>query len=50
MGKASVMGAIASEAELIETYLVPLAAQMPGALGLKDDARLSASAARHTIS
>ena len=32
------MGAIASEAELIETYLVPLAAQMPGALGLKDDA------------
>lgn len=32
------MGTIASEAELIETYLAPLAAGMPGALGLKDDA------------
>jgi thiamine-monophosphate kinase len=32
------MGTIASEAELIDTYLAPLAAGMPGALGLKDDA------------
>lgn len=32
------MGTIASEAELIATYLAPLAAGMPGALGLKDDA------------
>jgi thiamine-monophosphate kinase len=32
------MGTIASEAELIDTYLAPLAAAMPGALGLKDDA------------
>lgn len=32
------MGTIASEAELIDTYLAPLAAGMSGALGLKDDA------------
>ena len=36
----SMSGRITSETELIETYLAPLAANVPGAFGLRDDAAL----------
>ncbi len=42
-------GKVANETELIQTYLAPLAAGFPGALGLSDDCALIASDASHDL-
>ena len=42
-------GKVANETELIQTYLAPLAAGFPGALGLADDCALIASDAAHDL-